>query len=171
MDTSQRSPVERILRPFQEFTRLEASGGILLFLCTVVALVWANSPWSEGYFNLWQTKLRVGIGSFILDKPLILWINDGLMALFFFLVGLEIKREILVGELANPRAAALPIFAALGGAVVPALIYLLLNWSGEGRYGWGIPMATDIAFALGVLILAIMWVKLFLHVATRGVVA
>ncbi|HWP92693.1 MAG TPA: Na+/H+ antiporter NhaA [Thermodesulfobacteriota bacterium] len=151
MDTSQKSSMEWILRPFQEFTGLEASAGILLFLCTVVALVWANSPWSDGYFNLWQTKLQVGIGGFLLDKPLILWINDGLMAMFFFVVGLEIKREILVGELSSPKQAALPIAAAIGGMVTPAIIYLVFNGGKAGASGWGIPMATDIAFALGAL--------------------
>jgi NhaA family Na+:H+ antiporter len=151
IETSQKPPIERILRPFQEFTRLEASGGILLLLCTMVALVWANSPWSDSYFNLWQTKLKIGLGSFILDKPIILWINDGLMAMFFFVVGLEIKREILVGELSSPKQATLPIVAALGGIVVPAVLYISLNQGKPGASGWGIPMATDIAFALGAL--------------------
>jgi NhaA family Na+:H+ antiporter len=151
IETSQKPPIERILRPFQEFTRLEASGGILLLLCTMVALVWANSPWSDSYFNLWQTKLKIGLGSFILDKPIILWINDGLMAMFFFVVGLEIKREILVGELSSPKQATLPIVAALGGIVVPAVLYISLNKGKPGASGWGIPMATDIAFALGAL--------------------
>ncbi|MBI2487176.1 MAG: Na+/H+ antiporter NhaA [Deltaproteobacteria bacterium] len=151
IDISQKPPVERILRPFQEFTKLEASGGILLFLFTIVALVWANSPWSDSYFNLWQTKLKIGIGGFLLDKPLILWINDGLMAMFFFVVGLEIKREMLVGELSSPKQAALPIAAAIGGMIVPALLYVALNAGKPGAPGWGIPMATDIAFALGAL--------------------
>lgn len=139
------------MRPFQEFIRLEASGGILLLLCTLIALIWANSPWSEAYFSLWQTKLKIGIGSFVIDKPLILWINDGLMAMFFFVIGLEIKRELLVGELASLRHAALPIVAALGGMLVPALLYTSLNLREAGASGWGIPMATDIAFVLGIL--------------------
>ncbi|GBD38489.1 Na(+)/H(+) antiporter NhaA [bacterium HR37] len=141
------------MRPFQEFIRLEASGGILLLLCTLIALIWANSPWSEAYFSLWQTKLKIGIGSFVIDKPLILWINDGLMAMFFFVIGLEIKRELLVGELASLRNAALPIVAALGGMLVPALLYTSLNLREAGASGWGIPMATDIAFVLGILAL------------------
>lgn len=147
------TPAERLLHPFQEFLRNEASGGILLLICTVVALLWANSPLSSGYKNLWQTKLTIGIGGFVLTKPLLLWINDGLMAIFFFVVGLEIKREVLVGELASFKKATLPIVAAVGGMVLPALIYVIFNLGGSGMSGWGIPMATDIAFALGVLAL------------------
>ena len=143
----------QLLYPFQEFIKLQASGGILLLLSTVVALVWANSPWSDSYFNLWHTKLTVGIGGFVLNKDLLHWINDGLMAMFFFVVGLEIKREFLVGELASPKQAALPIAAAVGGMIVPAILYLALNAGKAGASGWGIPMATDIAFALGVLAL------------------
>jgi hypothetical protein len=113
--TTREQPVERLLRPFQEFAKLEASGGILLLLCTVTALVWANSPWADTYFSFWRTTLTVGFGEVLLSKPLLLWINDGLMAVFFFVVGLEIKREVLVGELNSVRKAALPIVAALGG--------------------------------------------------------
>lgn len=131
----------------------EAAGGILLLLCTATAMAWANSPLSASYNNLWQIKLTFGIGSFILSKSLFLWINDGLMAIFFFVVGLEIKREVLAGELASFRRAALPIAAAMGGMAAPALIYFTFNRSGPGASGWGIPMATDIAFALGVLAL------------------
>lgn len=151
--SSPSTPAQRLLRPFQEFARLEAAGGILLLLCAVVALVWSNSPWKESYFDLWHTTLTVGFGSAALSKPLLLWINDGLMAIFFFVVGLEIKREILVGELASARQAALPLAAAAGGMLVPAIFYVALNAGGEGAAGWGIPMATDIAFALGVLAL------------------
>lgn len=150
---SKKQSVERVLRSFQEFTRAEASGGILLLLCTAIALVWANSPWADGYDTVWQTKLTFGFGSFVLSKPLLLWINDGLMAIFFFVVGLEIKREVLVGELASRKQAALPIIAAVGGMVVPAVIYLGFNAPSPGTRGWGIPMATDIAFAIGVLAL------------------
>jgi len=146
-------PVERIVRPFQDFAHKQSSGGILLIIATAVALVWANSPWGESYAALWQTKLTVGIGDFSLSKDLTHWINDGLMAVFFLVVGLEIKREVLVGELSSVRGAALPISAAVGGAVVPAAIYLAFNAGSEGSAGWGIPMATDIAFALGVLAL------------------
>jgi Na+:H+ antiporter, NhaA family len=147
------TPVERLVRTFQEFARLEASGGILLIGCTVVALAWANSPWSASYFHLWHTDPTFGLAGRLYSKPLHFWINDGLMALFFLLVGLEIKRETLVGELASFRKAALPIAAALGGMVVPAVSYFLFNRGGAGAAGWGIPMATDIAFALGVLAL------------------
>jgi NhaA family Na+:H+ antiporter len=142
-----------LVRTFQEFARLEASGGVLLIGCTVVALAWANSPWSGSYFHLWHADPTFGFAGRLLSKPLHFWINDGLMALFFLLVGLEIKRETLVGELASFRKAALPIAAALGGMIVPALLYFLFNRGGPGAFGWGIPMATDIAFALGVLAL------------------
>ena len=110
-------------------------------------------PWGEGYAALWHTKLTLGVGDYSVSKDLTHWINDGLMAVFFFVVGLEIKREVLVGELSSARNAALPVVAALGGAAVPALIYLAFNAGTEGAAGWGIPMATDIAFALGVLAL------------------
>jgi Na+:H+ antiporter, NhaA family len=120
-------------------------------LAAVCALIWANSPWSASYVRLWQTQVSLAFGPLVIDKPLLLWINDGLMAVFFFLVGLEIKREILVGELASIRKATLPIVAAIGGMVVPALVFAAFNASGAGSRGWGIPMATDIAFALGVL--------------------
>jgi NhaA family Na+:H+ antiporter len=146
-------PVEKVVRPFQAFADKASSGGILLIAATAVALVWANSPWGDTYSDLWQTKLTIGLGGFSLTKDLTHWINDGLMAVFFLVVGLEIKREILVGELSSPRRAALPIAAALGGAVVPAAIYVAINAGTEGASGWGIPMATDIAFALGVLAL------------------
>jgi Na+:H+ antiporter, NhaA family len=152
MSVAQR-PVEKIVRPFQDFAHKQSSGGILLIAATVVALAWANSPWGERYAGLWQTKLTVGLGEFSLSKDLTHWINDRLMAVFFLVVGLEIKREVLVGELSSVRVAALPVAAAVGGAVVPALIYLVINVGTEGAAGWGIPMATDIAFALGVLAL------------------
>ncbi len=146
-------PVERIVRPFQDFAHKQSSGGIILIAATVIALIWANSPWGESYVALWHTKLTVGAGDYFISKDLTHWINDGLMAVFFLVVGLEIKREVLVGELSSVRNAALPVAAALGGATVPALIYLLINAGTEGSAGWGIPMATDIAFALGVLAL------------------
>jgi Na+:H+ antiporter, NhaA family len=146
-------PVERIVRPFQDFADKQASGGILLIIAAAVALIWANSPWGESYIALWHTKLTVGVGDFSITKDLTHWINDGLMAVFFLVVGLEIKREVLVGELSSARNAVLPVAAALGGATAPALIYLAINAGTEGSAGWGIPMATDIAFALGVLAL------------------
>ena len=149
-DTSHR---RRLLRAFQEFIAIEASGGILLLGCAVIALVWANSPFSASYSDLWGTVVSVGVGTFEITKPLLLWINDGLMAIFFFVVGLEIKREVLVGELASPKQAALPLAGALGGMVAPALFYAVLNFGTPGISGWGIPMATDIAFALGVIAL------------------
>lgn len=145
--------VSRALRPFQEFAQAGALGGIALLACTVVALVWANSPWGDGYFAFWETVIAFGPASAPLEQTLHHWINDGLMAVFFLLVGLEIKRELLVGELATWRQAALPIVAAVGGMLVPAALYTVLNLSGDGTAGWGIPMATDIAFALGVLAL------------------
>lgn len=147
------TPMERLVRPFQEFARLEASGGVLLIGCTVAALIWANSPSAGSYFHLWHTNLTFDHIGGLLAKPLHFWINDGLMALFFLLIGLEIKRETLVGELASLRKAALPIAAAFGGMIVPAGLYVVFNHGGPGASGWGIPMATDIAFALGVLAL------------------
>ncbi len=149
----ERPPVERIVRPFQDFAHKQSSGGILLIAATVVALIWANSPWGGSYAALWHTKLTVGVGDASISKDLTHWINDGLMAVFFLVVGLEIKREVLVGELSSVRNAALPVAAALGGAVVPAVIYVSINAGTDGAAGWGIPMATDIAFALGVLAL------------------
>ena len=143
----------RLIRPFQRFFELEAASGLLLLACAVAALVWANSPQAASYFRLWQTPVTVDVGGFALAKPLLLWINDGLMAIFFFLVGLEIKREVTVGELSEPQNAALCVAAALGGMLVPAALYAVLNAGGPGAAGWGIPMATDIAFALGVLAL------------------
>ena len=142
-----------IIGPLQSFFRSEAAGGLLLLGCAIIAFAWANSPFAEAYFDLWGTYVTVGVGSFVIDKPMLLWINDGLMAIFFFLIGLEIKREVMGGELSNPKSAALAVSAAIGGMLVPALAYVLLNAGGSGSAGWGIPMATDIAFALGVLAL------------------
>ncbi len=136
---------------FQQFTRLQASGGILLLAATVIALLWANSRWGHGYFELWETYLKISLGNLELKESLLHWVNDGLMAVFFFLVGLEIKREILVGELASLKRATLPLAAAVGGMALPAAFYVLFNLGGEGQAGWGIPMATDIAFMLGLL--------------------
>jgi len=147
-------PIERLLKPFALFAKQASAGGIVLLACAVVALLWANSPLSEYYFRLWSIPVEVRFGNLVdIDKPLLLWINDGLMAVFFFLVGMEIKRELLVGELRSPRKAMLPMAAAVGGMVVPALIYASLNWGAPEIRGWGIPMATDIAFALGALAL------------------
>ncbi len=151
--TNPEPPIEKLIRPFKEFTRAEASSGILLIICTVIALVWANTGFSESYFSLWHTKISVGVESFKLDYSLHHWINDGLMAVFFFVVGLEIKREFLVGELSTARQAILPVAAAFGGMVFPALIYIIFNAGGNGESGWGIPMATDIAFVIGLMAL------------------
>jgi NhaA family Na+:H+ antiporter len=146
-------PARIVIRAFQEFTHLEAAGGLLLLVATAIALAWANSPWTSLYDSLWHTPIVIGIGGFGLAKPLSHWVNDGLMVVFFFVVGLEIKRELLVGELASVRRATLPVIAALGGMIVPAAIYLAFNLGGPGSNGWGVPMATDIAFAIGVLAL------------------
>lgn len=166
----QRNPAAAILlRPFEIFFGLESASGILLLLGAVVALVWANSPFGALYFNLWDTPVTVGVGEFALSKSLHHWINDGLMAVFFFVVGLEIKREVLVGELASPKKAALSVVAAIGGMLVPAAFYALLNMGSAGAAGWGIPMATDIAFAVGVLALLGNRVPLALKVFVTAV--
>jgi NhaA family Na+:H+ antiporter len=139
------------LTPFQRFTIPESLAGILLFGATIIALIWANSPYAEYYENLWQYKIGISFQNFELKKPLILWINDGLMAIFFFLIGLELKRELLVGEINTLKKAAFPFAAALGGVLVPVGFYLFLNINTDTAKGWGIPMATDIAFALAIL--------------------
>jgi Na+:H+ antiporter, NhaA family len=148
-----RAPIEILISPFTRFAKMEAAGGILLLIATVIALVWANSPWEESYHGIWHTTFTVGIGNYVLSWSRHIWVNDGLMAIFFFLVGLEIKREVLIGELSSLRQAAFPFMAALGGSIVPALLYLALNHGDIHARGWGISMATDIAFALGVLAL------------------
>jgi NhaA family Na+:H+ antiporter len=142
-----------VQRLWQAFARLEAAGCIVLLTCTAISLALANSAWAGTYAGLWQTRVVVGVGGWALDKPLLLWVNEALMALFFFVVGLEIKRELLAGELAGARRATLPVAAALGGMLVPAGIYAAFNAGTRGAPGWGIPMATDIAFALGVIAL------------------
>jgi NhaA family Na+:H+ antiporter len=140
--------------PFQEFFRTEAATGVLLFASACAALLAANSPWAGVYHHLWETPFAVAAGTHQLSLTLHQWINDGLMAVFFLLVGVELKREMLAGELASPRQAGLPIAAAFGGLTVPAIIYFLANAGGPGARGWAVPMATDIAFALGALSLA-----------------
>jgi NhaA family Na+:H+ antiporter len=140
-------------RSFNEFLHLETSGAVVLLIATVAALVLANSAWGDAYEELWHVELGFKLGDVVETQSLLHWIDDGLMALFFFVVGLEIKREFIVGELAQPRKAALPIAAAIGGMAVPALIYLAINLGTETQGGWGIPMATDIAFVLGVVAL------------------
>lgn len=143
----------RLARTYQEFTQNASASGIVLIFCTIIALAWANSPWWQSYFNLWHTQISIGVGNFSLSMSLHHWINDLLMVIFFFLVGLEIKREILIGELSSMKKALLPILGALGGVIVPALIYVIFNLGTDNLHGWAIPMATDIAFALGVLYL------------------
>jgi Na+:H+ antiporter, NhaA family len=145
-------PAARLARPLREFLDTEVAGGIVLLGAVVVAILWANSPWRETYEAVWGTKLRIGLGQYLLEDDLRHWVNDGLMAIFFFVVGLEIKRELFEGELNSARSAALPAMAALGGMIVPAVIFLAVN-TGEAARGWGIPLATDIAFALGALAL------------------
>jgi Na+:H+ antiporter, NhaA family len=142
-----------IAAPISTFLEIQAASGILLLLASVAALCWANSPWHAAYEHLWEVPLSVGVGDFIFRKPLHFWINDVLMVVFFFVVGLEIRREVHAGELSELRRAALPAMAALGGMVAPALVYFALNHASPGRGGWGVPMATDIAFAVGVLAL------------------
>jgi NhaA family Na+:H+ antiporter len=142
-----------IVNPLNKFIKMEAFSGILLMIVTLAALVMANSSLSAYYFGFFQQKLTFAFEGFEISKPLMLWINDGLMAIFFFLVGLEIKRETQIGELSSLKTATLPAFAAVGGMLVPALLYELFNYNGSGWPGWGIPMATDIAFALGVITL------------------
>jgi NhaA family Na+:H+ antiporter len=144
---------DKILTPFEEFIHRETTSGLLLMGTAILALVLANSALSGIYQHWVHTPIGINIGGWGLEKTLHHWVNDGLMTLFFFVVGLELKREILVGELAVPRQAALPIAAAVGGMVVPALIYFAVNPDGEAARGWGIPMATDIAFAIGALVL------------------
>ena len=145
--------VHKIVSPIERFMHLEASSGLLLLIVTIIALFWANSPWYEVYEHFIHTNIGFQFGHWELSKSLHHWVNDGLMAVFFFVVGMEIKRELAIGELSTPKRAALPMFAALGGMVVPALIYLLFNSGKDTLSGWGIPMATDIAFAVGILAL------------------
>ena len=144
---------DQLLTPLEEFIHRQTTSGILLMFCAVVALFIANSPWADDYHHLLELPVNIGLGEWMFSMSLHHWINDGLMALFFFVVGLELKRELMVGELSNLKAALLPIIAAVGGMVVPALIYIFFNPTGHTFDGWGIPMATDIAFALGVLAL------------------
>lgn len=147
-------PIDKVTRPIQRFMNQQKSGGIVLGISVILALVLANSPWSDQYFHFFENEIGFQFnGTTFLNYSIHHWINDGLMAIFFFVLGLELKREIVGGELSNPRKALLPIGAAFGGVLVPALIYFALNSSGEVSNGWGIPMATDIAFALGVLYL------------------
>ena len=145
--------VRAVRAPIQTFIHTEEIGAIVLLAAAAAALGWANSPWSESYYDFWHTYISFDIHIFAISENLGHLVNEGLMAVFFFVVGLEIKRELLHGELSSFRKAAVPVFAAIGGMAAPALIYLVFNRSGDGVVGWGVPMATDIAFALGVLAL------------------
>jgi Na+:H+ antiporter, NhaA family len=147
-------PIDKyLLIPIDRFINNSTTSGIILFASAVIALILANSPLKEAYHHFWELKFTIGFSDFVVAKSLHHWINDGLMSVFFFVVGLELKREIMAGELSKPKDAMLPIFAALGGMIVPALFYFFWNSNGDAAAGWGIPMATDIAFALGVLYL------------------
>ncbi len=146
----------RVGKPVRRFLHVEAAGGILLLVATMVALIWANSPWSQSYSDLWNTDFELVLGNYQMGGEghhlnLGVLVNDALMAVFFFVVGLEIKRELVSGHLKDPKAAALPVFGALGGMIFPALIFFIFNSSGNASSGWGIPMATDIAFAVGIV--------------------
>jgi NhaA family Na+:H+ antiporter len=140
-------------RPLERFLRIEAASGILLVLVAAVALAWANSPWRESYYSLWHTPLGLRVGGFVIERSLEWVVNDGLMVIFFFVVGMEIRREVYEGELSEWRRAALPAAAALGGMLAPAALYIAFAGTPELRSGWGVPMATDIAFAVGILTL------------------
>lgn len=140
-----------LFTPLQSFIHAETSRGVLLLLASLIALGWINSPFSASYAETWSVSLGFMIGDFVLKKSLLHWINDGLMAVFFLVVGLELKREVLAGELNTLRRAALPVAGALGGMIIPAVLYAAVNTSGDAVRGWGIPMATDIAFSLGIL--------------------
>ncbi len=143
----------KVSTPFEHFLHAQTTTGLVLMFMTVFALILANSPLADGYAHFFHTNIDFNVGSWKLSNSIHHWINDGLMAIFFFIIGLEIKREILVGELSNIKVAILPILAAVGGMVIPALIYVGINAGGEGAVGWGIPMATDIAFAISALVL------------------
>ena len=148
-----RKGVQRILAPVERFLAIEAASGIVLMIVAAAALVWANSPWRSLYADLWHFPIGITFGSFAFERDLHFWINDGLMTIFFFVVGLEIRREMHAGELSEVRRAALPLAAALGGMLVPALIFLSMNLGRPSVSGWAVPMATDIAFAVGALAL------------------
>ncbi len=148
---SSRRPIERLTRPLRHFLHIESASGVVLLICTAIALGIANSPLAAAYNGLLQTNVSIGIGGFTLSYPLWYWVNDGLMTIFFFLVGLEIKQEISAGELRSPRRMLVPIVAAIGGAVLPAAIYTSLQYGQAAGDGWAIPMATDIAFVVGAL--------------------
>jgi NhaA family Na+:H+ antiporter len=149
----EKRPVVRLTRPFDRFLHVESASGVVLAACTLLALLAANSRVAGWYGALWNQTFRVGLGEFELSYPLWYWVNDGLMAIFFFVIGLEIKREMIVGELSEPRKVVLPVAAAVGGVAVPILVFLGRQYGGAGQAGWAVPMATDIAFVVGCLAL------------------
>lgn len=142
-------PIQRLQRPFASFLHVESASGVFLLICTAIALIAANSPYAEAYDHFWHQNVRVAISDFELSYPLSHWINDGLMVVFFFVIGLEIKRELVIGELSDPKKVVLPVAAAIGGVVVPVGIYLAFQYGKPGQSGWAVPMATDIAFVVG----------------------
>src|SRR5688572_28161582 len=143
--------VDKIFKPIERFLHSESTAGIVLLISAVIAMIWANTAWHDSYHHLWEYNISIYVGDYGINKTLHEWINDGLMAMFFFVIGLELKREIMAGELSDMGKAMLPLIAAFGGMVLPALIYFIFNPTGSTSYGWGIPMATDIAFALGIM--------------------
>lgn len=159
-----KEPVDRLMKPIRRLFKSETATGVLLIIMVVIAMVWANSPWSHSYHSLWESHLIIGLEDFKIDKSVHHWINDGLMAIFFFVIGLEIKREIISGDLSSWKKASLPAAAALGGMLVPAAVYLIFNYDSPGENGWGIPMATDIAFTLGLVAIISSRVPLALKV-------
>jgi NhaA family Na+:H+ antiporter len=150
----EKSAIDRIMAPVSRFIHLEYTSGIVLLISVIVAITWANSPYHEFYEHLWHINFSIGFDTSVLSQPLHIWINDGLMAIFFFVIGLELKREFMEGELSSLQKAALPMTAALGGMLMPAIIYYAINQGSDAAHGWGIPMATDIAFALALLSMA-----------------
>ncbi|SDE26958.1 sodium/proton antiporter, NhaA family [Mucilaginibacter pineti] len=150
----QKSAIEKLTAPVSRFIHQEHTSGIVLFISVLVAIIWVNSPFANSYHHLWDLKFSLGFNGHALDHSLHLWINDGLMAVFFFVIGLELKREFMAGELSSLKKASLPMVAALGGMLIPALIYFFINKDANSEHGWGIPMATDIAFALALLSIA-----------------
>ncbi len=143
--------IDKVLRPVERYLHNESTAGILLLASALIAVIWANSPWADSYIHLWENEVSLKVADYTIGNDLHHWINDGLMAMFFFVVGLELKREIMAGELSDLKKAMLPMSAAIGGMICPAIIYILFNPSGTESDGWGIPMATDIAFAIGIM--------------------
>jgi NhaA family Na+:H+ antiporter len=144
-------PIQRLQRPIIAFTHIESAGGIVLLICTAIALIAANSSMADAYAAFWNQEFRIAIEDFALAYPLWYWVNDGLMPIFFFIIGMEIKRELVVGELSDPKKVVLPVAAAVGGVVVPVFVYLAFQYGEAGERGWAVPMATDIAFVVGCL--------------------